>query len=325
MGCLGAIVLLAVALVLAARFAVNPARPLPFERDIRIDEDSLRKHVGRIASTTDFRSFEHPDVLDRAASYIRGYWQSVGFDVVEQAFEVGGVSYRNLIAGYGPDQAPLVVVGAHYDVCGDQPGADDNASAVAALLELARLLATDRPEVGRRIELVAYSLEEPPFYRTPDMGSWVHASGLRDRDARVVAMMCLEMVGYFSDRPGSQKFPLPGLGLLYPRAGDFIAVVGNLSGRGLTRNVKAAMAGACTVPVHSINAPALVPGLDFSDHWSYWKHGFEAVMVTDTAFYRNPHYHLPSDRPETLDYRRLAQVVRGVYAATLALAGSESR
>jgi hypothetical protein len=312
---LGAILLLVVAAVLAARFLVNPVEPRPFDREVRADPERLRRHVEALTRLGGFRNPEHPEVLDRAADYIRSQWQSVGFEVTDQPFEVNRSTYRNLIVGYGPAGAPLVVVGAHYDVAGNQYGADDNASAVAAVIELARLLASGQPTVDRRIELVGYCLEEPPFYRTRSMGSWHHAASLRDRGADVAAMICLEMIGYFSDRPRSQRFPLPGLGLLYPRTGDFIAVVGNLRGRSLTREVKARMAGACAVPVHSINAPALMPGVDFSDHWGYWRHGFPAVMVTDTAFYRNPNYHLPSDTADTLDYDRMAEVVRGVYAA----------
>jgi Zn-dependent M28 family amino/carboxypeptidase len=215
----------------------------------------------------------------------------------------------------------VVVVGAHYDVCGDQDGADDNASAVAAMLELARLLAERRPTVARRIDLVAFTLEEPPFFRTDDMGSAVHARSLRQRGVRVAAMVCLEMVGFFSDRPHSQGFPVPGLSLLYPSTGDFVAVVGNLGSRRLTREIKTRMAGACAVPVHSINAPAVVPGVDFSDHLNFWLEGFPAVMITDTAFYRNPNYHLPSDTAETLDYDRMTEVVKGLYSAVCALAG----
>jgi Zn-dependent M28 family amino/carboxypeptidase len=190
---------------------------------------------------------------------------------------------------------------------------------VAAILELARLLADHRPLLDHRLELVAYTLEEPPVFRSRHMGSAVHARSLRERGVEVRAMICLEMLGYFSDRPGSQSFPAPGLGLLYPRTGNFIAVVGSLGGRRITRQVKARMAGASMVPVISINAPSLLPGVDFSDHRSYWNQGFPAVMITDTAFYRNPHYHEPSDTPDTLDYRRLAEVVKGLYAAMTTL------
>jgi hypothetical protein len=211
------------------------------------------------------------------------------------------------------------VVGAHYDVCGEQPGDDDNASAVAAVLELARLLERHRPDVAHRLELALWPLEEPPNFRTPAMGSAVHARRLADGEVPVGGMICLEMLGYFSDRPGSQSFPVPGMGLLYPSRGNFIAVVGNGPSWRLTREVKARMDGATELPVRSINAPALVPGVDFSDHFNFWRQGWKAVMITDTAFYRNPNYHQLTDTPDTLDYGRMARVVTGVYAAATTL------
>jgi hypothetical protein len=321
MGCLGGLVLLAVGLAVVAWVLVNPARPISGTSVSGPNPDDLRRHVKALTNLGGYRSFEYPGVLDRAADYIASEWSAAGFEIAEQPYEVGGIEVRNLLIGYGPNVDPLVVVGAHYDVCGDQDGADDNGSAVSAILELARLLAEFRPPVERRIELVAYTLEEPPFFRTDAMGSVVHARSLRQRGVRVAAMICLEMLGYFSERRDSQGFPVPGLGLLYPKRGDFIAVVGNLGGRRLTRQVKARMAGACSVPVYSINAPTLVPGVDFSDHRSYWREGFPAVMITDTAFYRNPNYHLPSDTADTLDYDRMAQVVRGLYSAVCSLAG----
>jgi hypothetical protein len=321
MGCLGVILLLAFGFALAAWVLVNPVRPVPSTVAIAPSPGNLQRHVAALTSLGGFRSYEHPDVLDRAAGYISSEFRAAGFDVTEQQYEVAGLGVRNLVIHYGPETGSVVVVGAHYDVCGDQHGADDNASAVGAMLELARLLAERRPTVVRRIELVAYTLEEPPFFRTDAMGSAVHVRSLHQRGVQVSAMLCLEMVGYFSDRPHSQRFPAPGLGLLYPHTGDFIAVVGNLGSRRLTREVKARMAGACTVPVHSINAPALVPGVDLSDHLSYWREGIPAVMITDTAFYRNPNYHMTSDTAETLDYGRMAEVVRGVYSAVCALAG----
>lgn len=321
MGCLGGLVLLAVVMAVVAWVVVNPTRPIRSTIEIAPEPAELHRHVAALTDLGGFRSYEHPDVLDRAASYIASQWQAAGFKVEEQAYEVGGVRVRNLVVGYGPDTDPVVVVGAHYDVCGDQDGADDNASAVASMLELARLLAEHRPSIARRLELVAFTLEEPPFFRTDAMGSAVHVRSLRQRGVRVSAMVCLEMVGYFTDRPRSQRFPIPGLGLLYPNTGNFVAVVGNLKGRRLTREVKASMAGACAVPVHSINAPALVPGVDLSDHLNYWREGIPAVMITDTAFYRNPNYHMPSDSARTLDYERMAEVVKGLYPAVCSLAG----
>jgi hypothetical protein len=320
MGCLGGFLLLAAALAVVAWVLVNPARPVPSVAVVAPLPADLRRHVEALTDLGGFRSYQHPDVLDRAADYISSQWRAAGFEVEEQAYEVDGVTVRNLVTGYGPETSSVVVLGAHYDVCGDQDGADDNASAVASVLELARLLGEHRPTVARRIELVAFTLEEPPFFRTGDMGSAVHARSLRQRGVRVAAMLCLEMVGYFSDRPHSQRFPAPGLGLLYPHTGDFIAVVGNLGSRRLTHEVKARMAGVSAVPVHSINAPALLPGVDFSDHLSYWREGIPAVMVTDTAFFRNPNYHLPSDTADTLDYDRMAEVVRGLYSAVCWLA-----
>ena len=237
----------------------------------------------------------------------------------EQPFDVGERTFRNFIARYGPAGAPILVVGAHYDVCGEQPGADDNASAVAGLLELARLFSRYGPEMTHRLELALWPLEEPPNFRTPAMGSAVHASSLAHREADVRGMICLEMLGYFSDEPGSQSYPAPGMGLLYPSRGNFISVVGNVSSWGFPRSVKGRMAGATELPVRSINAPALVPGVDFSDHLNFWKHGWNAAMITDTAFFRNPNYHLVSDTPDTLDYERMAQVCTGVYAAMTTL------
>jgi Zn-dependent M28 family amino/carboxypeptidase len=212
-----------------------------------------------------------------------------------------------------------IVVGAHYDTAGPHPGADDNASGVAGLLELARLL--DGADLARPVELVGYPLEEPPYFSTSKMGSAVHARSLREQGVAVRAMLSLEMIGYFTDEPNSQALPLSLLRPFYPSEGNFIAVVGRWGWgqRRLVRTVRDGMQDATPLPVHSINAPRLVPGVAFSDHRNYWQAGYDAVMITDTAFYRNPHYHAPSDTPETLDYGRMAQVVDGVRGAIATL------
>jgi len=298
---------------------VNPVLPRRFPQSITVSPAELRHDVETLVEVGRYRDILRPEVLATAADWIRERWESAGFVVEEQPFDVGGTTYRNLVLSYGPADAPLVIAGAHYDVCGEQDGADDNASGVAAILALARLLALHRPVVSNRILLVAFCLEEPPSFRTPAMGSAVHARALREREARVKAMIALEMLGYYSDQPHSQTFPVAALGLVYPRTADFIGVVGDLGSLGLTRAVKARMAGASSVPVWSINAPAAVPGVDFSDHLNYWAEGYPAVMVTDTAFYRNPNYHLPSDTADTLDYERLAEVVKGLYATLVTL------
>jgi hypothetical protein len=298
---------------------VNPVPARAFDASVGVSVDELRSHVRVLAGTSKPRSHEHPAAMAEAAAYVLGHFQGEGLDVRLQRFDVPGGTYANVVASYGRRGAPVLVVGAHYDVCGDQPGADDNASGVAAILELGRLLARNRPATAERIELVAFALEEPPHFRTPFMGSAVHADALSCSGETVAGMIAVEMVGYFADEPGSQAFPAPGLGLIYPSSGSFVAVIGNLHSLGLTREVKRRMKGASDLPVWSMNAPAAVPGVDFSDHLNYWAAGFDAVMVTDTAFFRNPNYHRPSDTPDTLDYERMAEVVRGLYAAAVTL------
>jgi Zn-dependent M28 family amino/carboxypeptidase len=238
--------------------------------------------------------------------------------VETQPFAAGSMTVRNVRAFVGPATAERIVIGAHYDAAGPYPGADDNASGVAGLLELARLL--DGDALPMKVELVSYPLEEPPFFGTDRMGSAVHAASLRDEGADVRAMLALEMIGYFSDAPRSQRFPLSLMRPFYPSTGDFILVASSLFRRALVRRIRAGMRAASPLPVESINAPALLPGISLSDHRNYWSAGYDAAMITDTAFYRNPHYHGPGDTPDTLDYARMAEVVHGVRGAIRALA-----
>lgn len=282
----------------------------------------LEAHVRMLAETLLPRDHTHPENLDRVADYIRGQFSATGAAVTEQVYTLGGKTYRNVIAHFGPAGGKVLVVGAHYDACGELPGADDNASGVAGLLELSRLLAQGGSLQG--IDLVAYTLEEPPYFGTNGMGSAHHASFLKQAGRQVKAMISLEMIGYFSAAPQSQSYPIALLGLFYPSKGNFITVVGNFGNFGLTRKVKKAMASATDLPVRSLNAPRAVPGIDYSDHHPYWDQGFPAVMVTDTAFNRNHAYHTAQDLPERLDYRRMAAVVRGVYQATVALGQTDS-
>jgi len=276
---------------------------------IRVSAANLKADVELLSARHAGRDFAHPEILDATASMIESRFAAAGARVESQRYEVDGATYRNVIARFGPREGRPVVVGAHYDTAEGSGGADDNAGSVAGLLELARLFGREAPRVP--VELLAFTLEEPPAFRTADMGSAHHAALAASGEMRPLAVVVLEMIGYFDDRAGSQRYPMAWLGVLYPKTGDFIAVVGRLADASLVRAVKAGVR-ATGIPVRSINAPTWLPGVDFSDHASYWTHDIPAVMVTDTAFYRNPHYHRLGDTPETLDYRRMALVVQGV-------------
>jgi len=279
------------------------------------DAARLERHVRFLAEGIPHRDADHPEQLAEAADYIGGQLRATGARVEEQEFEAQGATYRNVLARFGPEAGPRIVVGAHYDAMGlfgENPGADDNASGVAGLLELARLLAANPPVAA--VELVAYANEEPPFYASRAMGSHVHATSLTVAEVEVWGMFCLEMIGYFT---AEQPWPNALYASLYPDRGDFIAVVGRWPDRGLARHVKKAFRGASTVPAYGFSSPIELPGMDASDHRSYWLQGYPAVMITDTSFIRNPHYHTAGDRPETLDYGRMAQVVNGTLGAVL--------
>lgn len=295
----------------------------------QVDAGRLQAHVKKLSVDLYPRSFEQFDNLDGAAQYILAELKASGAAVSVQEVPVDEVRYKNIIARFGPPQGPAMVIGAHYDSHGNSadpgnakgfspdshtPGADDNASGVAGLLELARLLGKKPP--SRAIELVAYTLEEPPHFRSKNMGSVWHANSLTAARRDVSLMLSLEMIGYFSDAPGSQSYPVPGMRHLYSDRGNFIAVVGKFGDFQASRKVKSLMAGASDVPVLSMNAPRVVQGVDYSDHRSYWEAGYPAIMVTDTSFMRNRNYHQGGDTWDTLDYTRMAKVVQSVYAVS---------
>jgi len=297
---------LAILLGLAAAAVTQPTfGALPAAPGLAADPDRLRRHVETLTRIP-LRDSDHPESLERAAAYIRSIYGRTRARVQDQVFQVRGRTYHNVIAELGPQTGPLLVVGAHYDAFGDfgpNPGADDNASGTAGLLELARLL--DGRRLSSRVELVAYANEESPWFGSPWMGSAVHARSLKGQDVR--GMICLEMIGYFTER---QPAPNALFRLLYPKRGDFIAVAGRWNDRALTRHVKRAILGT-GFPARSFTAPRDA-GIDASDQRSYWDQGIPAVMVTDTADLRNPHYHAPGDAAGTLDYGRMAGVVAGV-------------
>jgi Zn-dependent M28 family amino/carboxypeptidase len=271
-----------------------------------------------LVTTPEPRNYQHLASLNQAADYIKGELKAAGARSTEQAYEVRGQTYRNLIGSFGPEDGPRLIVGAHYDVCGEQPGADDNGTGVAALLELARLLGQLR-QLPYRIDLVAYTLEEPPFFRTKHMGSYVHARSLHEAGVPVRGMVALEMLGYYDDRKGSQRYPFGPLKWIYGSRGNYVTVAQKFGngrfGRQFARHYKA----AALLPVKRFKAPAWLPGIDFSDHLNYWQFNYSAVLLTDTSFYRNQHYHEPTDTLDRLDLRRLGLAVDAVLAALLEL------
>lgn len=293
----------------------GPNVTAPPKGSLAVSETKLKAHVQALVDIKPARSHAHPASLNKAVAYIASQWKEMGLQSQEQPFKVGTDTYKNLIAFVGPEKGPRIVVGAHYDVCGDQPGADDNASAVAGLLELSRLLKQNDKLLTSRIEFVAYTLEEPPNFGSKTMGSAVHARSLKKTGVNVKLMISLEMIGFFSDKPGSQRYPIPALSMYYPTKGNFIAVVGNQSssGRSFAALFREAMRVASPLPVYSLNAPSSMTGVDFSDHRNYWTEGYPALMITDTAFFRNPHYHKVTDTIDTLNFSKMADVVRGVY------------
>jgi Zn-dependent M28 family amino/carboxypeptidase len=260
------------------------------------------------------RSHEDIDRLNRAAEYIEKKLLSFGCSPRRQVFTHDNRAYLNVIGEVkGRERDGILVIGAHYDTVATTPGADDNASGVAGMLELARLAACS--PLPQTVRFAAFSLEEPPVFRTSRMGSLMYAQSLKQEGARVEGMVSLEMIGYYNDSKGSQLYPLPLFRWFYPDRGDFIGFVGNIRSRAFTKRVKRAFKAHSALPVESINTLSIIPGVDFSDHRSFWKFGFQAFMITDTAFYRNPYYHDHGDTASTLDYERMAELVKGLYRA----------
>jgi peptidase M28-like protein len=313
------LVLLVIAFVVIWWFVARPASFYTddHEEDIMVDALTLKQHVQILSQDFAPRDYHHLENLDRAGEYIRRHFQATGARVYYQPYDVDGVIYKNVIAEFGPECDAIIIVGAHYDAVLGVPGADDNASGIAGLLEMARLLADT--SLNTRVVLAAYTLEEPPFFTTEYMGSDVHAKSLKARGVHVELMICFEMIGYFTQKPGSQEFPSPLLKLYYPTTGNFIAIVDQMFSTNAGK-LKRWMRKKTDLPVHSINAPKWLPGVDWSDHRSYWKYGYPAVMITDTAFYRNKAYHTMDDTEDRLDYDHMAKVVYGVYSYVRQLA-----
>ncbi|MBW3596294.1 MAG: M20/M25/M40 family metallo-hydrolase [Planctomycetes bacterium] len=294
----------------------------PLDDDAAELRDRLRRHVERLAGEIGERNLQRYPQLQEAAAYIAEELEDAGYEVSRQTFTARDHEFVNLEAELRGASRPeeIVIVGAHYDTVPGSPGAGDNASGVAAMLSLARRAKGWKP--ARTVRFVAFSNEEMPYFQSSDMGSWVYARRCRKRDENIVAMLSLETIGYFRDEPGSQQYP-PPFGAFYPSEGNFIGVIGNVASRPLVHRVIESFRRRASIPSEGGAIPADVAGVGWSDHWSFWQEGYPAVMITDTAIFRYPHYHRPTDTPDKLDYEKTARVVEGVEAAVRELAGAE--
>lgn len=277
--------------------------------EIRIE--NLKSTVKHLTEIKPARSREHPGSLKKAADFIFKRFQEYELKPERQEYAISGTKYENIIASVGPINGERLIIGAHYDVCGDQPGADDNASAVAGLLEIARFAKKHEKELRYRIDFVAFTLEEPPNFETETMGSYIHAKSLHDKKVKVKGMICLEMIGFFSDKKDSQSYPLSIMKVFYPTVGNYIAVISNFKISSFSRQIAKHMRAA-SIEVRKLSAPSFIEGIDFSDHRNYWNFGYDAVMITDTSFYRNPNYHKTTDTIDTLNFAKMREVTKGV-------------
>ena len=304
---------LALSMLLAGGATAGHADSLP---------ERLRAHVLRLAGEIGERNVWRPRALHAAADYIREEWQRQNHTVRAQRYDAYEVKSENLEIALAGTARPsdIIVIGAHYDSVRGSPGANDNASGVAALLEIGGAL--KGLGLRRTVRLVAFVNEEPPFFYWGEMGSGVYAKAARRRGDDIRLMLSLEMLGAYSDAPGSQRYP-PFLGWFYPDRANFIAFVSNITSRHVLKRSVAAFRSVSAFPSEYLVAPGLVPGVSWSDQLSFWREGYPALMVTDTAFYRYPHYHTAQDTPDKIDYVRMAQVVEGLAKAILLLANDE--
>ncbi|MGE0430805.1 MAG: M28 family peptidase [Planctomycetota bacterium] len=276
----------------------------------------LQAHVTALAATIGPRSFKQAPQLAAAADWIEQQFGSLGLSPHREPYQAtyhgNLMDTCNVVAeSAGASQpADILIVGAHYDTVYITPGANDNASGIAVMLEIARLIGNS-PH-NRTVRFVAFSTEEPPWFKSDEMGSWVHAHGCQQRGEQIAGMISLETMGCYLQTPGTQKYPNKLLGNFYPDTGDYIAFVGNLSSGDLVRRAIGSFRSHTQFPSQGIAAPDSLPGVDFSDHWSFWQHSYPAIMLTDTAMLRYAHYHLPTDTADRLDYPRLARVTAGL-------------
>lgn len=274
-----------------------------------------------LADSIGERNIWRPAALEAAATYIGTELERVGYKVQSQSYVVDGFEVRNLeavLAGKDGRNGEIIVIGAHYDTVAGCPGANDNATGVAALLEIARAMAGARP--ARTLRFVAFVNEEPPFFQTDQMGSRQYARRCKANNDKIIGMLSLETIGYYSSEEGSQHYPFP-FSLFYPNTADFLGFVGNVSSRAFIGRTKTAFETHTDFPCESAAVPGWLTGIGWSDHWSFWEEGYPALMVTDTALFRFDHYHTPEDTPDKIDFESLARVTEGLVWVVANLAG----
>lgn len=281
------------------------------------DTALIKSHLIAITKAGNFRTYKNIEQLNKTADYIETVFNQYSDSVYLQEYSVNGQVFKNVICSFGTENKKRIIVGAHYDVCENQEGADDNASGIVGLLEISRLLKGKK--LNYRIDLVAYTLEEPPYFRTDYMGSFIHAKSLIEAKTEVYGMISLEMIGYFKDEKKSQTYPIGLLSLFYGNKGNFITLVKKFGAGQFTRKFCKEFKSTKAIKTKKFSAPPSVPGIDFSDHLNYWKFGFSALMITDTAFFRNKNYHKPTDTMETLDIVRMAKVIDGLFKTLISL------
>lgn len=295
----------------------------PLTSNERRIEEIVKTHVGELAAQIGERNLLYYEALEASAAYITQILEALGYEVRKQEYRVLDKAVVNVevqLPGVStPDE--IVLVGAHYDSAIGAPGANDNASGVAALLELARLFAGHK--CSKTLRFVFFTNEESPFFQTANMGSLVYARRSQELNEKIVAMLCLETIGYYSSEPGSQNYPFP-LNLFYPNTGNFLAFVGNLASRSLVHRAISSFRRHSSFPSEGAAAPEWITGISWSDQWSFWRHNYPAVMLTDTAPFRYPFYHTDLDTVEKLDYRSISRVVQGIYSVVIDLANDKA-
>ncbi len=315
--CKKALIVLSIAVL--SMFGIRPVSK--FNQELTAQEaktaQRLQQMVSFLSKEIGIRNYQNYQNLDHTSQWIAGVFKQIGYNVKILSFDSQGQTFKNIVAesAYENFSKDVIIIGAHYDSCFN-PGADDNASGVAGLIELARLL-KDIP-LKQHLRFVAFVNEEPPFFHTDQMGSLVYAKHVQSNGEKVKAAIILEMLGFYSEKPFSQIY-LPLLGPFYPNQGNFIAIVGNFKSKEIVNNLYSGFKTTKRFPVERLISPEWIPGINFSDHWSFWQVGIPAVMVTDTAYLRNPHYHQQTDLPETLDFKKMAKVIFGLKDALLVL------